>query len=173
MTSNQEVVPYIKNNPLDSFAEIAYYNDCSIEDVQQALEDENTSHKELKDQDPKYAQRVVSNLQRLTKEFKETYESHYEEVGKYDEGTIDYLHKLERVQMGTEEEREVTADLIEKRKRRRVIKNQLWVGKPLYEFLEEEALVDFLHEISRKTTQKLEKFEDYTYYPRVYRDLFN
>jgi len=168
------IVDYIQDNPVASFKEIAYDNNCSVEDVQNAIKKSEYNYDEIIDQDAKYAQRVLGKVIGLLKDFNTKYENHYEEVGKYDDAVLDYLHKAERLDLNnTQETEEFLQKLVPERKRRRTIKNQMWVGQPLYNFIQDSDLITLLNNVMSNTNRKVEQVEDYKYNPKIYPELFD
>mgnify|MGYP000241043141 CR=1 FL=1 len=169
-----DVVEHIQNNPVASFKELAYDLDCQIEDLQQSIQESSYTYNEIVDQDPKYPQRVLGKIIGLLKEFKSKYDSHYEEVGKYDEAVLDYLHKAERLDLDDSEETgEFLQKLVPERKRRRTIKNQMWVGEPFYNFIQDLDLIEILNGVMSSTNRKVTQLENFKYNPKIYPELFD
>lgn len=168
-----EIVEYIKDNPLASFKEVAYDNNCTVEEIQQAVEESEYSYNEIVDQDEKYPQRVLGKVINLLKDFKSKYKNHYEEVGTYDQAVLDFMHKAERIDLDNEEEKEEFLQrLVPERKRRRTIKNQIWVGQPLFDFVDSNNIIPLLEGIMSDTNKKVTQLDNFNYNPKVYKDLF-
>lgn len=98
------------------------------------------------------------------------YAWNYEQVGRLDRLTQDYLHKLELENLDYRERAKVATALANCRRQRRECKDTVEVLEPLVQFLESDKgknLLNLVREALGKTRRVEERMETRTYVPRV------
>lgn len=101
---------------------------------------------------------------------KKDFEWNYEEVGKMDRLTQDYLHKLELDDLNYKDRAKIATQIAKCRCRRRECKDTVEVLEPLIQFLKSDKgknLFNLLRETLGKTRKVEERMETRTYFPRV------
>jgi len=97
----------------------------------------------------------------------------YEEVGRLEQLTQDYLHKLELDNLNYKERAKVATALAKCRQERRSCKDTVEALTPLVEFLESDKgknLLNLMKEVLGKTRKVEHKMENRTYHPRVLKE---
>lgn len=109
---------------------------------------------------PKFSP-VINNFVKMMEEASKDYAWNYEEVGRMDKLTQDYLHKLELDNLDYKERAKVATQLAQCRQARRACKDTVEVLKPLVEFLESDRgknLYNLVREALGKTRKVEERF---------------
>lgn len=118
---------------------------------------------------PKFSS-VISDFVKMMEDASKDYAWNYEEVGRMDRLTQDYLHKLELGGLDYKERAKVATQLAHCRQVRRECKDTVEVLWPLVEFLESDRgknLYNLLREALGKTRKVEERMETRVYTPRV------
>lgn len=118
---------------------------------------------------PKFST-VISDFVKMMEDASKDYAWSYEEVGRMDRLTQDYLHKLELENLDYKERAKVATQLAQCRKARREHKDTVEVLSPLVEFLESDrgkSLYNLVREALGKTRKVEERMETRVYIPRV------
>lgn len=118
---------------------------------------------------PKFSLVISDFLNAIDTALKD-YAWNYDEVGRMDKLTQDYLHKLELDGLDYGERAKVATKLSQCRQLRRGSKDTVEILSPLVEFLETEKgknLVNLTREVLGKTRKVEDKMETRTYRPRV------
>lgn len=124
-----------------------------------------------KDNKPHFSE-TISGFCRMLDEAKRDYSWNYDEVGRMDRLTQDYLHKLELDDLDYKERAKVATKLARCRQQRREFKDTVEILEPLIQFLESDRgknLVNLVREVLGKTRKVEERMETRTYIPRVLR----
>jgi len=130
---------------------------------------EATSVSQTKGKKPKFSPHI-SAFCKLMEEAQKDYTWNYEEVGRLDRLTQDYLHKLEFGGLDYKERAKVATSLARCRQQRRNCKDTVEVLDPLVQFLESDkgkTLFNLVREALGKTRKVEERMEARAYVPRV------
>lgn len=112
----------------------------------------------------------ISGFCQLMDSAQKDYAWNYEQVGRLDRLTQDYLHKLELENLDYRERAKVATALANCRRQRRECKDTVEVLEPLVQFLESDKgknLLNLVREALGKTRRVEERMETRTYVPRV------
>ena len=112
----------------------------------------------------------ISEFCKLMENAQKDYAWNYEQVGRLDRLTQDYLHKLELENLDYRERAKVATALANCRRQRRACKDTVEVLEPLVQFLESDKgknLFNLVREVLGKTRKTEERMETRTYVPRV------
>lgn len=121
---------------------------------------------------PKFSASISDFLKMLDDAAKD-YEWNYEEVGRMDKLTQDYLHKLELDGLDYRERAKVATKLAQCRQSRRACKDTVEVLEPLVQFLESEKgrnMCNLVKEALGKTRKVESRMETRVYIPRVLKE---
>ena len=121
---------------------------------------------------PKFSP-IISDFVKMMEEASKDYAWNYEEVGRMDRLTQDYLPKLELDNLDYKERAKVATQLAKCRQDRRACKDTVDVLKPLVEFLESDRgknLYNLVREALGKTRKVEERMETRVYIPRVLKE---
>lgn len=121
-------------------------------------------------QTPPEFSKIISDFIFMMDNAKRDYQWNFEEVGKMDGLTQDYLHALELNDLDYKERAKVATKLALCRQRRREHKDMVEVLGPLVEFLESDKgknLFNLMRETLGKTRRVEERLGNRTYIPRV------
>lgn len=113
---------------------------------------------------------VISDFVKMMEDASKDYAWNYNEVGRMDKLTQDYLHKLELGGLDYKERAKVATQLAQCRKTRRECKDTVEVLEPLVQFLESDKgknLYNLVRETLGKTRKVEERMETRVYIPRV------
>ena len=108
----------------------------------------------------------------MLEEVQKDYSWNFDEVGRLDRLTQDYLHKLELDGLDYKERAKVATQLMKCRQARRECKDTIEVLEPLMQFLYSDkgkSLYNQFRETLGKTRKVEERMETRTYIPRVLR----
>ena len=122
-----------------------------------------------KQQKPQFSP-YISSFCQLMENAQKDYAWNYEQVGRLDRLTQDYLHKLELENLDYKERAKVATALANCRRQRRECKDTVEVLEPLVQFLESDKgkhLFIFFREALGKIRKVEERMETRTYVPRV------
>lgn len=112
----------------------------------------------------------ISGFCQLMEDAQKDHAWNYEQVGRLDRLTQDYLHKLELENLDYKERAKVATALANCRRQRRECKDTVEVLEPLVQFLESDKgkhLFNLVREALGKTRKVEERMETRTYVPRV------
>lgn len=113
---------------------------------------------------------VISDFVKMMEDASKDYAWNYNEVGRMDKLTQDYLHMLELGGLDYKERAKVATQLAQCRKTRRECKDTVEVLEPLVQFLESDKgknLYNLVRETLGKTRKVEERMETRVYIPRV------
>lgn len=113
---------------------------------------------------------VISDFVKMMEDASKDYAWNYNEVGRMDKLTQDYLHKLELGNLDYRERARVATQLAQCRRTRRECKDTVEVLEPLVQFLESDKgknLYNLVRETLGKTRKVEERMETRVYIPRV------
>lgn len=122
-----------------------------------------------KKQKPQFSP-CISGFCQMMDSAQKDYSWNYEQVGRLDRLTQDYLHKLELENLDYKERAKVATALANCRRQRRECKDTVEVLEPLVQFLESDKgknLLNLVREALGKTRRVEERMETRTYVPRV------
>lgn len=118
---------------------------------------------------PKFSS-IISDFVKMMEDASKDYAWNYNEVGRMDKLTQDYLHKLELGNLDYKERARVATQLAQCRRSRRECKDTVEVLEPLVQFLESDKgknLYNLVRETLGKTRKVEERMETRVYIPRV------
>lgn len=121
---------------------------------------------------PKFSA-TISDFVKMMDEAAKDYAWNYEEVGRMDRLTQDYLHKLELDGLDYKERAKVATQIAKCRQARRACKDTVEVLTPLVEFLESDKgkmLYNLVREALGKTRKVEERMETRVYIQRVLKE---
>lgn len=113
---------------------------------------------------------VISDFVKTMEDASRDYAWNYNEVGRMDRLTQDYLHKLELGGLDYKERAKVATQLAQCRRTRRECKDTVEVLEPLVQFLECDKgknLYNLVREALGKTRKVEERMETRVYIPRI------
>ena len=113
---------------------------------------------------------AIGSFCRLMDDAKRDYAWNYNEVGRMDKLTQDYLHKLELGNLDYRERAKVATALAKCRRERREFKDTVEILEPLVEFLDSDKgknLLNLMREVLGKTRKVEKSMETRTYIPRI------
>jgi hypothetical protein len=125
-----------------------------------------------KSEAPRFSESISDTIEMLNSAVSDYY-WHYDEVGRLDRLTQDYLHKLELSDLDYSGRAKVATQLKKCRVERRASKDTTEILDPLVQFLESEKgtnMMNLLREVLGKTRKAEERMENRTYRPRVLSD---
>lgn len=115
---------------------------------------------------------TISGFCRMLEEAQKDYSWNFDEVGRMDRLTQDYLHKLELDGLDYKERAKVATQIMRCRQARRECKDTVEILEPLVQFLDSDKgknLFNLVRETLGKTRKVEERMETRTYIPRVLR----
>lgn len=118
---------------------------------------------------PNYSE-MISQFIKAMDDAKRDYQWSYDEVGRMDLLTQDYLHKLELDGLDYKERAKVATKLATCRQKRREYKNVVLALEPLIAFLETakgESMLNTMKEVLGKTRKAESHMKHAVYVPRV------
>ena len=113
---------------------------------------------------------TISAFCKLMEEAQRDYTWNYEQVGRMDGLTQDYLHKLELEHLDYGDRAKVATALKKCRQCRRACKDTVEILEPLVQFLDSDKgrnLMNLVREVLGKTRRVEERMENRSYVPRV------
>lgn len=115
----------------------------------------------------------ISEFCKLMENAQKDYVWNYEQVGRLDRLTQDYLHKLELEELNYRERAKVATALAKCRCQRRKYKDTVEILDPLVQFLDSEkgrSLMNLMREVLGKTRKVEKSMETRIYIPRVLKE---
>jgi hypothetical protein len=125
-----------------------------------------------KSEPPKFSETISGTIEMLDDAISD-YNWNYDEVGRLDRLTQDYLHKLELSDLNYGGRAKLATQIKKCRMERRACKDTTEILDPLVQFLESEKgknMMNLLREVLGKTRKAEEWMENRTYRPRVLPD---
>ena len=125
-----------------------------------------------KQQKPQFSP-YISSFCQLMENAQKDYAWNYEQVGRLDRLTQDYLHKLELEDLNYRERAKVATALAKCRSQRRKYKDTVEILDPLVQFLDSEKgrnLMNLMREVLGKTRKVEKSMENRIYIPRILKE---